>query len=505
MGNRKMSESNYATPMLIVLVFAFLIRILLVHVHPFYLDEGLYTETISEQLDHPGMVMTYLGFPVAWKPPLFFWLYALPVAGLKMLSTDVELVFRLPNILLGVLNVWLIFSLFRRIENEKIGFYAALLYAFCPLTIYTDLRVLVDTLNATFIFASLYFYFGKSSGKNTFAGALFAFLAAMTKSVVALLIPIIAIIEYWRRGQISRPLLLSLLAAPLGIALHYLILFQFAPQLAGSELAFDFIGRFDTGDSSFEKIGFSYGGAFGFLNFLLVFAAIGLWKFWRKSPQLDAWLLLIAIPLAGSGGLVWYFYPFVPILAYFSVKGLSYDYETKGEKYDHFFKAVLAFLVAINLVTLATWYYYYKDKMLEGERALGTSLAGKENVFFAGEYSHMITTITYKILNERAAGGKYLDYGWINIAPGGRGRFDEEFAFAKDFVLNYSTKKYQVNENNFGVLFWTRDIFRKPTNISTFDYAVFILNEDPGNASKTIEGYNLITDNGNTLVYKRIS
>ncbi len=503
---QKTTRISFGNKLLLVIVLTFLLKLALLPVHPLYLDECLYSEMVEEQLESPSLVPTYLGFDTSWKPPFFFWAYALPVKALHLITADIEIIYRLPNLLLGALNIWLVFILFKKITDERKAFYTALLYAFCALIFYADLRVLLDTMNTTLILASLLSYFGHPEPKNIVLGALFAFLAAITKSVVAFVIPIVVLAHFWEKRQLSALFVLSLLAAPLGIAFHYLFLSAFAPDLANAQFTYDVMGKLAREGMNYgENLQLSYGNAFVYAHALFVFAALGFLKFGKEKISLSAWFIMIVFALLGSSGMMWYFYPFIPVLAYFSVKALSSDVSSGREKYDVLFQLAIGLIIVLNLAVLYIWYDMWGKGLLETEREIGSFLAGKQNVAFIGDYQPTITALSYKILNERAQSGKYHDFGWVILTR--NETLERQMEIARDFATDYHTSAYSPNEDNFAQLFWKLELFRKPSNITHFDY-VMVSIVDPNATVEwrnniSIAGYELLREGKKTVLFVR--
>ncbi len=493
--------------LLAILVLAsFAVRLALVHAQPLTLDECLYSEMVDEQLAHPSLVPTYLDFPTSWKPPLFFWLYAIPVAALRHLTNDMELIYRLPNLALGALNVLLVFLVFRRYSgDEKKALWAAALFAFCPLVIATDLRVLLDIMNAAFILASLYFYFEKPASKNLLIAALFAFLAAFTKSVVAFVIPIIALVRLLSRKELDAKALLSLLAVPAAVALHYLILLQFAPSLANEEFAFDVLGKVGGGMGYAGRAWLFFIVTSVLINILVPLSIMGILKFWKEEQALSAWTGAIVLAAIGSSGMWWYFYPFIPVLAYFSVRWLAS--ENGKENMDAMFKLAIALAIALELCITALYYTQPAiGSAFSAEREAGDFLAGKEGVLFMGDYHSSVTAVAYKALEERQMRGSYLDFGWV-IFPGGESP-QAQGQMAQEFATNYNTSKFGAEGGNFARLFWNLTLFRKPSAIREFGYVVFspLPDENQNYAwaeNFTISGYETLSRNETIIVFRK--
>lgn len=490
--------------------FYFFLKLIFLHSHPIYLDECLYIEMAEEQWENFSFVPTYFGFEISSKPPLFFWIYAPIIKLLQSFFTDIELIYKLPNLILGALNGWLVFVIFRRISNEKIAFYTFLLYSSCALIIYSDLRVLIDTLNTLFILASLYFYLTGVEKKNIMLGMIFAFFAAITKTVLAFLIPIVIFVHFWKNKDEGKGLniqvLASFVAVPLGILLHYIILAHYTPHLTSQAFIYDILGKLFGDVNYLNSIGLSYINIITFMHALFIFAILGLIVFWKENPGLTIWAILVILSFIGSYGMVWYFYPFIPVLAYFSVKALSTDIASKKEKYDILFKLVIGIILVFNIIILYLWYEVMEKGLLRVEYNMGLFLAGKENVVFIGDYQPTITAITYKTLEERMHYKKYLDFGWIILTR--NETIENQIKMAGIFALNYTTNKYPVNEDNFARLFTKQEMFRKPTNITKADYLMIgLVNINATNWTNniTINGYKQIMGGAGSVLMQRIS
>ncbi|MFY9364487.1 MAG: glycosyltransferase family 39 protein [Bacteroidales bacterium] len=88
-------------------------------------------------------------------PPMVGWIISLFTCNLAF---DHPFVLRLPALVLGTLNTWLIWRLSLLIGNEKTGWYAALLYTgSLYATVLCGTFILPDTPLAAFYLASLYF------------------------------------------------------------------------------------------------------------------------------------------------------------------------------------------------------------------------------------------------------------------------------------------------------------------------------------------------------------
>ena len=126
---------------------------------------------------------TYALFP-DWShfdhPPMLGWVIRLFTLNLTF---DSELALRMPSLVLGTFNTWLIFQLGRLIKNERTGWYAALLYtASVYATILTGTFILPDTPLGTFYLTALFFFFkALDSPVHFLTAGLFTGLAMLSK------------------------------------------------------------------------------------------------------------------------------------------------------------------------------------------------------------------------------------------------------------------------------------------------------------------------------------
>lgn len=137
-------ETELKRPMLILLSVSLIARILLaifLELGPneaYYWTHALYPDTTHFD-----------------QPPMLGWLIQLFTINLYF---DSEFFVRLPSIIIGTINIWLIFIIGRRVKNSKTGFYSALLFAASPYcSILTGIFITPDTPLTIFFLLSLYF------------------------------------------------------------------------------------------------------------------------------------------------------------------------------------------------------------------------------------------------------------------------------------------------------------------------------------------------------------
>jgi 4-amino-4-deoxy-L-arabinose transferase-like glycosyltransferase len=90
-------------------------------------DEPRHAQVAKEMLQGEGWIIPHLNSEVyPDKPPLFFWLIAFTAKAIGGMN---EFAARFPSALFGLLTLLLLFVLGKRLFNEKVGFFAALILA----------------------------------------------------------------------------------------------------------------------------------------------------------------------------------------------------------------------------------------------------------------------------------------------------------------------------------------------------------------------------------------
>ncbi len=152
-------------------------------------------------------------------PPMLGWLIQLFTINLSFSS---EIFIRLPSIILGTLNIWLIFIIGRRLKNSLTGLYAALLYIASPYcTIVSGILIFPDTpltffylLSAYFLLEGMFPKYGinsESIALSRFASiisAVFIGFAMLSKfSAFFLWVSVILYALFFHRDVLKRPIL----------------------------------------------------------------------------------------------------------------------------------------------------------------------------------------------------------------------------------------------------------------------------------------------------------
>ncbi len=174
-------------------------------VHLFDWDEINFAECAREMLVTGDYFSVKINFQAFWeKPPIFIWMQAF---SMKLFGIN-EFAARFPNALCGVLTLFVLFNIGKKLINEKFGFIWGLAYAGSFLPHFYFKSGIIDPWFNLFIFSSIY-YFILFTNQNSFLeknskttrlliySALLIGLAILTKGPVALLIVGLCFLVYW--------------------------------------------------------------------------------------------------------------------------------------------------------------------------------------------------------------------------------------------------------------------------------------------------------------------
>lgn len=199
--------NNIPHKLIIVLLGMIIFIPFLGEVHLFDWDEINFAEAAREMLVTQNFQDVQIGFKVfTEKPPFFFWMQALSMHFFGV----TEFAARLPNAIVGIITLLVLFSIGKRLKNKNFGVVWVLVYisSFLP-HLYFKSGLIDPTFNL-FIFLSVYFitlltendefYYRKNKKLRrikllTFA-AFFVGLAVLTKGPVGLLMHILTFSVY---------------------------------------------------------------------------------------------------------------------------------------------------------------------------------------------------------------------------------------------------------------------------------------------------------------------
>lgn len=463
----KVIDSNAKRVALILCIYI-LSRLPLLLVMPLTFDEALYSTMIFEQMHHPTLIPTFLGYPVGWKPGLFFWSYA--AFALPFINTGfpLEAVFRMPSFLFGLASILPLYLVLRKAgASEDSAFISIIVFILSGVSIYAQSSLLTDSALFFFVILALYLYMDERFGRWRFlAAGLAAFIAFFFKSVFAFMIPVLALAWFFLkdRRMLKDPLFLISLSAPfIALGIHYNVL-----QGAGLGQLFvqDISGHLLSQSGLIGQLH----GAYGALGTLVIYSPIwiglfiaGIARDWRKNLFMASWAALAVIPLLSNATLPSYFLPVLPPLAFFAASILL---ESGGkERMDLFF---LVTFVILAIASLSLFYLLecQEYRLFMPEKEAGMLLAGKADALVIGDYAPSI--LAYKMGQEYRAYGAPLDVGWVFLQP------DINQSSISDFISDYGNSRYNVTEGSLSSGFTESINFRKDSNITRFEYIVTV-------------------------------
>ncbi|MCB2220388.1 MAG: glycosyltransferase family 39 protein [Bacteroidetes bacterium] len=203
-------------------------------VHLFDWDEINFAEIAREMIVTDQYLRPQINFQPFWeKPPLFFWLQAL---SMKLFGVN-EFAARFPNAIAGVFTLLILYSIGKRLVNERFGFLWALAYFGSVLPHLYFKSGIIDPVFNLFIFLGIYFFvlmywrlkgirqLKYKSGFYLIMSGIFTGLAILTKGPVGYLIPLLTWGVYWIikkfRFYVSIPRFIGLTLIALAITMTW--------------------------------------------------------------------------------------------------------------------------------------------------------------------------------------------------------------------------------------------------------------------------------------------
>lgn len=175
-------------------------------VHLFDWDEINFAEAAREMIVTGDYTTVQIDFKPFWeKPPLFIWLQA---GSMNFFGVN-EYAARLPNALVGVITMLVLFGIARANGKDTAGWWVALLFVGSYLSHFYSKSALIDPLFNVLMFVSIYFlsrYFDERFYKHILISGLVAGLAVLTKGPAAILIIGLTGFAYvlWKRAWHKR-------------------------------------------------------------------------------------------------------------------------------------------------------------------------------------------------------------------------------------------------------------------------------------------------------------
>jgi len=184
--------------LLIAIAAAILFVPFLGNVHLFDWDEINFAEAAREMLVTHNFSQVQIDFAPFWeKPPLFIWMQAISMAifGVN------EFAARFPNAIVGIATLVTLFSIGKKLVDEKMGVWWALAYAGSWLPHFYFKSGIIDPTFNYFIFLAIYCVFrvpyAAKPNRVAILGGICLGLAVLTKGPVAILVSLLSYIVYW--------------------------------------------------------------------------------------------------------------------------------------------------------------------------------------------------------------------------------------------------------------------------------------------------------------------
>jgi len=276
-------------------------------------DEINFAEAAREMIQTGDYLTVRIDFePFHEKPPLYIWLQ---VISMKIFGVN-EFAARLPNALIGIITLIVLFKIGKYLVDEKFGFLFILAYSGSILPHFYFKTGLIDPLFNLLMFLSIYYlfrYFQEFSQKShhfdkfynyLLIASLFDGLAILTKGPVGYLLVVLTAFIFWfiNRKVIRFPIWEFIIFT--AIAFLPMLLWELALSMKyGFYLFFEFINYqfrlFSTQDAG-------HGGPIYYHLVVLLFgvfpASVFAFRGFRKLPQetdsvkvFSNWMLLLLI------------------------------------------------------------------------------------------------------------------------------------------------------------------------------------------------------------------
>jgi hypothetical protein len=181
-------------------------------------DEINFAESAREMLLTGDYLTVQIDFKPFWeKPPLFFWLQVLAMKAFG----QTEFAARLPNAIVGIITLQVVYAIGQKLHNKAFGFLWALAFlgSITP-HLYFKTGIIDPTFNLLIfcgLYTSLKAFEANFAIKNLILAGLFIGLAVLTKGPVAILLWGLTLVVFGYKYQLKHPqhnLSISILLKP---------------------------------------------------------------------------------------------------------------------------------------------------------------------------------------------------------------------------------------------------------------------------------------------------
>lgn len=332
----KKNRNAIFIPLLFLLSFA--IRLYYLPATPIYGDEAAYAEIIDEFSRNPSLIPHYMGHIVSWKPTFGFAVYSLIINVLWTLNPQIplEVAYRVPSVVFGVLSTLALYFLVRKLYGEELAFFSSILFTTNCISVAISEGLLLDSLVLFLLISGIIFYIdGQRDKKNFYYAGFTGALLFLTKSIIALMLPVLAISYYVRDRKIGRDVkrgtafLLSLSAVPLTMFLYALLFFLHAPLGKGGDITATYV--YDIFFRVYMQPKFEPSLLLNTIEFLkltvpwciLFFSGILLTKLSDREDRFIFLWLLLTLAFVGAGQFYsWYYLQVLPPFSVICAKPL---------------------------------------------------------------------------------------------------------------------------------------------------------------------------------------
>jgi 4-amino-4-deoxy-L-arabinose transferase-like glycosyltransferase len=409
-------------------IFIFILFLSSFIIHIFYMssiliygDEAVYAEIIDEFIRTPTLIPHYMGHMISWKPPFGFAVYSLLIYVLRIINPGVptEIAYRVPSIIFGVLLTLALYFLVRKLYSEEIAFLSALIFTVNTVSVAISLSLLLDTLVLFLVISGVILYMeGERDTRYFFYAGFVGALAFLTKSIMAFLLPALAIAYYVgdrkisRDSQMGRAFLLSLSGVPIAMFLYAAFFFLQAPFGKGGDITVMYVYDF----FRVYKGGFDPVLILNTIDFLkllvpwsiLFFGGLLMMKLSRREDRfIFLWLVLMLVFLGAGQFYSWYYLPILPPFSVVCSKALLQIRKSR------FFLPILVLLLISSVPYIANPAFmdsYLRPSQVNAEKAqVGLFLRDKTHILSITERG-LPEIVFYKFHGE-----KYPDYSGFEM------------------------------------------------------------------------------------------
>jgi len=320
---------------LALFIVSFAVRVYYLPSFFIYGDEAAYAEIIEEFIRSPSPIPHYMGHIVSWKPPLGFATYSALVVALQAINPNIpiEIVYRVPALIFGVLSTIALYFMVRKLYDEETAFVSSLIFSATAISVALSETILLDQLVLFLLLVGVVVFMeGRRDAKYFYYSAFIGALIFLTKSIMAFLLPVLAIAYYFgdrelgKNPRLGKAFLISLSTVPLTMFLYAVVFFVSAPVGRGGDITVSYVYDFFRAYSYQRTALFLHSAEFIRLTAIwcvLFFAGLLTMKLKSREDRfIFIWLLLMLVFLGAGQFYVWYYLQVLPPFTVVCAKAL---------------------------------------------------------------------------------------------------------------------------------------------------------------------------------------